>query len=433
MFSRRRTNSKSDSLPSTKRSFASRLKPLFRFQRSNQTTTRNVYVQQPPLNGVYPPSVPSHQFALPVSPSPQTPFGLPPTPQGVYSAPRMGFSPVIPLPESPSPFVRRTDHLPFSPARPAVHLQMAGLQPTSLSRRGQWLDPMLGSIPEHMHVAMHSMEDELSSSRQAPHLGLQTFPSVSVGAVESSLHGHAHAAGLRHNTTRSVDHATLSGRQHEHEYEQQFWFPNRRSKPLSPEYLATPLSDNPLGLSGMVPVYVYHVEDEHLSLLIRLAVKATTRRGVLPCHKFLIRVLVRVPRHAGNGMLIVTIRSTRNPHGGTHPGPHKNTLPVTTVTYQQPGPGLLQQTLRLTRPPRPMKPCRLPIPPLFVHPKRVGSTIWPSGLLWIFTVPYASCRSSRLLPPLHAAMLSMIGVQLTLLIEDTSAKGTRWKRAIRQQ
>ncbi len=313
MFSRR-TNSKS--LPSTeKKSFASRFKPLF--QRSKQITPKNthVIVQQPPSTGVYPPGVPalsssaSRQLALPVPPSPQTPlavqppFALPPTPQSIYSAPRVGFtptfSPVIPLPESAGPSVGGIDYLPFSPARPAVHLRMAGLHPTSrsgISRREQWLDqrsPVLGSIPEHIPVvpgvhppskmpAQHwensssaKMSRQSSSLRQVPHLGLQTIPSVSAGAVESSLYVPAHAAGQRHNTTRSVDHATLSGRQNEQD--KQFWPLNRRSKPPSAEYLATPLSDNPLGLTGMVPVYVY-VEDGCLSLLIRLAVKATTRR-----------------------------------------------------------------------------------------------------------------------------------------------------------
>jgi len=276
MFSRR-TNSKS--LPSTeKKSFASRLKPLFR--RSNHTTPQNSYVmfQQPPSTGVYPPGVPTLSSSASTPLAVQSPFGLPPTPQSVYPAPHVGFTPTI-------------DYLPFSPARPAVHLPIAGLQPTSrsgIARQEQWLDqrsPMLGLIPEHMPVhppskmpAQHwekssstKMSRQSSSSRQVPHLGLQT---TSPGTVESSSYVPTHVAGRRHNATRSADHATLSGRQNEQD--KPSWPPSRRSKPPSAEYLATPLLDNPLGLTGMVPVYVY-VEDGYLSLLIRLAVKATTR------------------------------------------------------------------------------------------------------------------------------------------------------------
>ncbi|KAF8345375.1 hypothetical protein F5887DRAFT_179735 [Amanita rubescens] len=287
MFSRR-TNSKS--LPSTeKKSLVSRFKPLF--QRSKHTTPRNSYVmfQQPSSTGVYPPGVPA------LSSSASTPLAAqPPTPQSVYSAPHVGFTPTF------SPGI---DYLPFSPARPAVHLPIAGFQPTSrsgIAHREQWLDqrsPVLGLIPEHMPVApgVHppskmpaqywensssmKMSRESSSSRQAPHLGLRTIPSVSPGTVESSLYVPTQVAGRRHDTTRSADHVTLSGRQNEQD--KQFWPPHRRSKPPSAEYLATPLSDNPLGLTGMVPpVYVY-VEDGYLSLLIRLAVKATGRKRMM--------------------------------------------------------------------------------------------------------------------------------------------------------
>lgn len=147
---------------------------------------------------------------------------------------------------------------------------------------------------------------------------------------------------------------------------------------------------------------------------------------LLPHHKF----LVRVPGDAGSWMLISSIVSILKTREGAHLGPHKNPLPVATVIYRQPGPGPLRQTLRLTRRPRPS--CHLPTPRLVVHPKWARSSIWSRSLPRIFTVPYPSCRQSRLLPPLHAAIPSVTGVQLSVLIEDPSAKGARRKRAIRQ-
>jgi hypothetical protein len=61
----------------------------------------------------------------------------------------------------------------------------------------------------------------------------------------------------RHNTTHSVGYEVVTGRQNEQH--KQIWQEprKRKSKPPSAEYLATPLSDNPLGLFGMVPGYVY--------------------------------------------------------------------------------------------------------------------------------------------------------------------------------
>ena len=290
MFSHR---SNSRSLPGAeKKSFIARLRPLFgRSKQITPDTPRSAYVivQQPDRVSSssafhqFIPSLPSSpQFPL-VDPQPRSwernyavvpirecstpgvPMNVasefPPTSivvqRSVYSTPNMG-SPSTFLPPSPSSgFVG-------SPAEgaghPPVSLGPPGLPPVAAR-------PQTGSRQSTSHYVMSSRGHPANSSstrlsrpsrlsQQVPPFGLQTIPPV-LSTVEPSSYLAVQESSWHHNTTRSVNYEAVSGGQDEQYKPSWQGPPKRKLKPPSAEYLATPLSDNPLGLIGMTPVYVY--------------------------------------------------------------------------------------------------------------------------------------------------------------------------------
>ena len=216
--------------------------------------------------------VPSRECSTPGVPMystsefPPTPITIAPTfpviQQSVYSTPCMGSSPTF-LPLTPSSGSVGSSaggvvYPPPSPNQPELSvIPVAAVR----SQTGGRHSPSHYGVSSREHRANASRTSMSKQSRlwqQVPPFGLQSIPSVSRNRVtEPSSYLAVHESTWRHNTTHSVDYEVVSVRQNE-QHKQIWQEPRRRTfKPPSAEYLATPLSDNPLGLFGMVPGYVY--------------------------------------------------------------------------------------------------------------------------------------------------------------------------------
>lgn len=207
---------------------------------------------------------------VPMYPASEFPFMMAPTfpiiQQSAYSTPSMGSPPTF-LPLSPS------SGSVGSPVGGIVHPPLPPSWPARLVIPAAAIRSQTGSRHSPSHHGLSSREHHANSSstrisrqsrlwQEVPPFGLQSIPSVSTNTVtEPSSYLAVHEPTWRHNTTHSVDYEVVSGRQNEQHKE--IWQEPRKRKFKLPsaEYLATPLSDNPLGLIGMMPGYVY-VKDE---------------------------------------------------------------------------------------------------------------------------------------------------------------------------
>lgn len=256
------TNSKSR--PSARKSLISRFKPWFqRSKRIVPDTAYTMIVQQP--DGAFSSSA-LPQFTPPL---PLSPLVIPRSWERKYPA-------VVPSRECSTPGVPmyRASEFPLSPpAFPIIQGTMPYMgspptllpltTPSSASARGVVYPPLSPGWPEpaaavrsqtgsRHHYGLSGREHRANSSRQwqpAPPFGLHST------VREPSPYLAVHE--WRHKTAHSVGYEVATGRQNEQH--KQVWQESRKRKykPPSAEYLATPLSDNPLGLSGMVPRYVY--------------------------------------------------------------------------------------------------------------------------------------------------------------------------------